>query len=282
MADILAVPAAHVGAGALGIHEVLPLLLFHDRHGRALVHGAERRADAGMAAAQHDDVERAGVLIDFRIRRSLAQPVARAAVALDAAGHGLRLGHLDLGAGGLRDTARDALLNRAHGRHQRAAGHGVHVRALSLDDRRGHLGLDLLGEQILRAGGLDLARGDFRRGERHAHADFSVGDGLLRSVGTGGVLVATLSLRALAKQAQSRKARTRGRRILEEVAAGKLFAHGYPPCEVWSIESLRGLRCPHYTRTVRRIAINLTIWAFFAPNWARFAHRRTQTALLMI
>ena len=226
MADVLAEPAAHVGAGALGIDEVLPLLLLHDGHGRALVHDGERRADAGMAAAQHDDVERAGVLIGLRVRRGLAQPVARAAVALDTAGHGLRLRLLHLGAGGLRDALRHARLNRAHGRHQRAAGHGVHVRALALDDRRSHLRLELLGEQVLRAGGLDLARGDRVRGERHADADLRVGDGLLRGVGAGGILVLRLGLCALAKQAQRRKARSRGRRILQKVAAGKLLAHG--------------------------------------------------------
>ena len=228
VADVLAEPAAHVGAGALGIDEVLPLLLLHDGHGRALVHDGERRADAGMAAAQHDDVERAGVLIDLRIRRGLAQPVARAAVALDAAGHGLRLRRLHLGAGGLRDALRHARLNRAHGRHQRAAGHGVHLSALALDDGRGHFGLELVGQQVLRAGGLDFTRGDRVGGEGHGHADVGVGDGLFRGVGAGGVLVLVFRLGALAEEPEHRDARARGRGALEEVAAGEFHTHeGY-------------------------------------------------------
>lgn len=81
MADVLAVPAAHVGAGAVQVHEVAPGLLFNDRHSSALVHSAKGCADACMAAAHDDHIIGACILVLVGVSRSLTQPVAGAAVA---------------------------------------------------------------------------------------------------------------------------------------------------------------------------------------------------------
>ena len=107
MADVLAVPAAHVGAGAVEVDKGAPGLLLDGGNGAALVHGAQRCHEAGVAAAQHDDVDVVGlgdlVLGDLGLG---AQPVARAAVALDATVVGGLSGSVDdLLGGATRATA---------------------------------------------------------------------------------------------------------------------------------------------------------------------------------
>ena len=57
MADVLAVPAAHVGAGPLEVNERAPRLLLDDGDGAPLVDGAQRGHQAGVAAAEHHDVD---------------------------------------------------------------------------------------------------------------------------------------------------------------------------------------------------------------------------------
>ena len=51
MADVLAVPAAHVSAGAVEVNEGAPRLLLDGGNGAALVHGAQRGHEASVAAA---------------------------------------------------------------------------------------------------------------------------------------------------------------------------------------------------------------------------------------
>ena len=110
MADVLAVPAAHVGAGAVQVHKVAPGLLFNDRHGSALIHSTKGCADAGMAAAHDDHIIGACILVLVGVSRSLTQPVAGAAVAGHTAGHFGRLRLFHLSAGSLCDTVGYALL----------------------------------------------------------------------------------------------------------------------------------------------------------------------------
>ena len=107
MTDVLAVPTAHVGAGAIEVDEGAPRLLLDGGNGAALVHGAQRCHEAGVAAAQHDDVDVVGlgdlVLGDLGLG---AQPVAGAAVALDATVVGSLSGSVDdLLGGATRATA---------------------------------------------------------------------------------------------------------------------------------------------------------------------------------
>ena len=189
MTDILAVPAAHVGAAAVQIHKVAPCLLFDDRHSRALVHSAKGCAHACMAAAHNDHVISTGVLVLVGVCRSLAQPVAGAAVARHTAGHRSRFRLFYLSAHGLCDTIGHTLLHSAHRGHQRAAGHGVHIGALAFHDGLCHGSLFLLGQQVLRTGGSDLTGRDAVGIKGHGNRDLRIGDGLGGRVGARGVLI---------------------------------------------------------------------------------------------
>ena len=189
VADVLAVPAAHVGAGAVQVHKVAPGLLFNDRHGSALIHSTKGCADAGMAAAHDDHIIGTGLLILVGVCRSLTQPVAGAAVAGHTAGHFGRLRLFHLSAGSLCDTVGYALLDGTHGGHQRAAGHSVHIGALALHDGLGHGSLFVVGQQVLLTGGSDLAGGDAVGIKGHGDTDLGVGDGLGGRIGARGVLV---------------------------------------------------------------------------------------------
>lgn len=107
MADILAVPAAHVGAGAVEVNEGAPRLLLDGGYGAALVYGAQRGHEASVAAAQHDNVDVIGLgdLVLGNLGLG-AQPVARAAVALDATVVGGLSGSVDNLLGGAARAAR--------------------------------------------------------------------------------------------------------------------------------------------------------------------------------
>ena len=189
VANVLAVPAAHVGTGAVQIHKVAPGLLLDDCHGGTLVHSAKGCAHACMAAAHNDHVIGAGVLVVVGVCGSLAQPVAGAAVTRHTAGNFLGLRGFHLGAGGLCDTVGHALLHSAHGGHQRAAGHSVHIGALAFHDGLGHSGLFLVGQQVLLAGRSDLAGGDAVGIKGHGDTDLRIRDGLGSGIGARGVLV---------------------------------------------------------------------------------------------
>ncbi len=86
VADVLAVPAALVGAGTLEVDERVPGLLLDGGDGAALVDGAQGGHQAGVAAAEDDDVDviGGGDLVGGDLGLG-AQPVAGAAVAPHAA-----------------------------------------------------------------------------------------------------------------------------------------------------------------------------------------------------
>ena len=189
MADILAVPAAHIVTRALQVYKAAPGLLFDHSHRSTLVHSTKGSTYACVAAAHNDHVIGTGVLVLVRVCRGLAQPVAGAAVACHTAGDGASLRLFDLGAGGLGDAVRHALLDSSHRSHQGAAGHSVHIGTLAFHDGLGHGGLFLLSQQVLCAGGGDLTGGDAAGIKGHGDTDLGIGDGLGSRVGAGGVLV---------------------------------------------------------------------------------------------